>query len=162
MGKSLEYIKKRIEEGSCNNMSIEEFQNMYELSYKSYFLEGRGDYHIVGIKKDSEEIFADVTYEPDAEFDYFITETCICDGTLIFVKDLMTKILQKIGQFGTVYAPAIVGITEDNINDYVFHYHVGDFVVNSYIIEPTDKDKPWMCDKFTVMLPVKFTVEKVR
>ena len=28
MGKSLEYIKNRIEGGNCNDMSMEEFQNM--------------------------------------------------------------------------------------------------------------------------------------
>lgn len=31
MGRSLEYIKKRIEEGNCCNMPMEEFQDMCEI-----------------------------------------------------------------------------------------------------------------------------------
>lgn len=162
MEKSLEYIKKRIEEGNCYNMSMEEFQDMYEIPFKSCFLEGHGDYMIIAVRKDSDKVLADLTYEPDAEFNYFITETCVCDGTLMFMINLMTRILQKIGQLKTGYAPAIAEITEDSFNDYNLHYYVGDFVANSYIVEPPDKDKPWMCDKFTVMLPVKFTIDKVR
>ena len=160
MGKSLEYIKNRIEEGNCNDMSMEEFQDMCEIPFKSYFSEGCGDYIIIAIKKDSDEVLSDLTYEPDAEFNYFITETCVCDGTLMFMNKLMTRILQKIGQLKTCYAPAVVEITSDNVNDYILHYHVGDFVANSYIVEPPYKDKLWMCDRFTVMLPVKFTIEK--
>lgn len=162
MGKSLEYIKKRIEEGNCCDMSMEEFQDMYEIPFKSYFLEGCGDYMIIALRKDNDEVLADVIYEPDADYNYFITETCVCDGTLMFMKDLMTRILQKIGQLKTCYVPAIAEITEDNCNNYNVHYYVGDFVANSYIVEPPDKDKPWMRDKFTVMLPVKFTIDKVR
>ena len=44
--KSLEYVRKRIEEGNCRNMSVEEFKDMYTIPFKSYFLEGRGDYMI--------------------------------------------------------------------------------------------------------------------
>ena len=51
MGKSLEYIKNRIEEGNCNDMSMEEFQDMCEIPFKSYFSEGCGDYIIIAIKK---------------------------------------------------------------------------------------------------------------
>ena len=162
MGKSLEYIKKRIEEGNCRDMSMEEFKDMYEIPFKSYFLEGRGDYMIIAIRKDSDEVLADLTYEPDAEFNCFITEACVCDGTLMFMNELVTRILQKIEQLKVCYGPAIAEITADNANDYNLHYYVGDFVANSHIVDPPDKDKLWMCDKFTVMLPVKFTIEKIR
>ena len=162
MGKSLEYIKKRIKEGNCNDMSMEEFQDMYEIPFKSCFLEDDKDYMVVTTRKNSNEILADLTYEPNAEFNYFITKTCVCDGTLMFMNDLMMQIMQKIVQLKTCYAPAIAEITKDNCNDYILHYYVGDFVANSYIIEPPDKDRLWLCDKFTIMLPVKFVVEKIK
>ena len=162
ISKSLEYVRKRIEEGNCRNMPAEEFKDMYTIPFKSYFLEGHGDYMIIATRKNSDEVFADLTYESDSEFNYFITETCVCDGTLIFMHDLMTRILQKIGQLETFYTPAVAEITVDNVNDYKLHYYVGDFVANSYIVEPPNKDKRWMCDRFTVMLPVKFTIEKIR
>lgn len=162
INKSLEYVRKRIEEGNCRNMPVEEFKDMYSIPFKSYFLEGRGDYIILAIKKDSDDILADLTYSPDAEFNYFVTESCVCDGTLMFMNKLMTNILKKIGQLQTCYAPALEGISQEEFNNgnYMIHYEVGDFIANSCIIDPPDKDKLWMCDRFTVMLPVKFTIEK--
>ena len=160
--KSLEYVRKRIEEGNCHNMPVEEFKDMYTIPFKAYFLESRGDYMILAVRKDSDDILADLTYSPDTEFNYFITESCVCDGTLIFMNELMMNILKKIGQLQTCYAPALEGISQEELNNgnYMIHYEVGDFVVNSCIIEPPYKDKPWMCDRFTVMLPVKFTIKK--
>ena len=160
--KSLEYIRKRIEEDNYRNMPVEEFKDMYAIPFKSYFLEGRGDYMILSVRKDSDDILADLTYSPDTEFNYFITESCVCDGTLMFMNELMTNILKKIGQLQTCYAPALKGISQEEFENgnYIFHYEVGDFVASSFIVDPPDKDKLWMCDRFTVMLPVKFTIEK--
>lgn len=160
--KSLEYIKKRIEEGNCHNMPVEEFRDMYTIPFKSYFLEDCGDYIILAVRKDSDDILADLTYSPNAEFNYFITESCVCDGTLIFMNELIANILKKIKQLQTYYVHALEEISQEEINNgnYIIHYEVGDFVANSCIIEPPHKDKLWMCDRFTVMLPVKFTIEK--
>lgn len=160
--KSLEYVRKRIKEGNCCNMPVEEFKDMYAIPFKSYFLEDCGDYMILAVRKDSDDILADLTYSPDTEFNYFITESCVCDGTLMFINELMTNILKKIGQLQTGYAPAFEEISQDELNNgnYIIHYEVGDFVANSCIIEPPYKDKPWMRDRFTVMLPVKFIIEK--
>ena len=162
INKSLEYVRKRIEEGNCRNMPVEEFKDMYAIPFKSYFLEGRGDHMILAVKKDSEDVLADLTYSPNAEFNYFITESCVCDGTLMFMNGLMTNILKKIEQLQTCYAPALEGISQEEFNNgnYMIHYEVGDFIANSCIIDPPDKDKLWMRDRFTVMLPVKFTIEK--
>ena len=158
--KSLTYIRRRIEEGNCNNMPVEEFKDMYVIPFKSYFLEGCGEYQIIAVTKEQDGLIADLTYAPDADFNYFITEYCVCDGTLAFMHDLMTKILKKIGQLQTCYAPALDGISKEEFNsgNYMVHYEVGDFIANSYIIDPPDKNKLWMCDRFTVMLPVKFTI----
>lgn len=160
--KSLEYVRKRIEEGNCNNMPIEEFQDMYAIPFKSCLLEGTEDYIVLAERKDSDKVLADLTYSPDAEFNYFITESCVCDGTLMFMRDLVANVIEKIVRLQTCYAPAVDGISvkEFNNGNYTMHYEVGDFVANSHIIEPPDKDKLWMCDRFTVMLPVKFTIEK--
>lgn len=162
INKSLEYVRKRIEEGNCRNMPVEEFKNMYAIPFKSYFLEGCGDYMILSLIKGSEDILSDLTYSPNAEFNYFITESCVCDGTLMFMNELMTNILKKIGRLQTCYAPALDGIPQEEFENgnYIIHYEVGDFIANSFIIEPPEKDKLWMCDRFTVMLPVKFTIEK--
>lgn len=160
MNKSLEYVKKRIEDDTCNNMTTEEFSDMGVTPLK-FFFENRSEGTItLASIKDTNEVIADLRYDPEADFNYFITETCVCDGTLMFMKELMSKILVKIQNLGTCYQPAIDHIKPDVIDNYKVHYVVGDFITNSYIVESPDKDKPWMCDKFTVMLPVKFSLEK--
>ena len=160
MNKSLEYIKKRIVEGSCNNITIEEFSNMSWLSSK-FAIKSDTETDIIATTQDG-DIIADLKYNPDAEFNYFTTETCVCDGTLAFVKELIDKIMYKIRTLNTYYAPMFENIPEDKLDEYKMSYEIGDFVINSYIIEPPDKTKLWLCDKFTVMLPIKFTIEKVR
>ena len=162
MSKSLEFVKRRIENGDCKNMLPEEFTEMNIVPLNSYWDKvGVGETIILAITKDKSEVIADLTYNPDAEFDYFTTESCVCDGTLLFMTELIEKILRKVGSLNTYYIPAFEGISEKDLCNYKLHYEVGDFVTNSCIIEPPDKDKPWMCDRFTVMLPIKFTVEKV-
>lgn len=161
MSKSLEFVKRKIENGDCKNMLPEEFTDMNIIPLNSYWDKvGIGDTIILVITKDESETIADLTYNPDAEFDYFTTESCVCDGTLLFMNELMVKILKKIGSLNTCYSPVLRGLTPEDIVNYKLHYEVGDFVTNSCIIEPPDKDKPWMCDRFTVMLPIKFSIEK--
>lgn len=163
MSKSLEYIKRRIEEGNCKNMSQEEFTNMNVVPLNSFCDKlSIGENIILAITKDESEVIADLTYNPDAEFNYFTTESCVCDGTLLFMTELIEKILKKVGSLNTYYLPAFEGISEEELGNYKLHYEVGDFVTNSHIVESPDKNKPWMCDRFTVMLPIKFTVEKVK
>lgn len=161
MNKSLEYIKKRIEDGNCKNMHPEEFINMSTVPFNTFLhFEDINDTMTLATTKDNKTI-AELSYNPDADFDYFTTESCVCDGTLIFMKGLMEKVFTKICQLNTYYAPAFKEISEEDFGNYKMHYEVGDFVTNSHIIDPPDKNKPWMCDRFTVMLPIKFTVEKI-
>ena len=107
MNSSLEYIKKRINEGDCNNMPPEEFNDMNIVPFKSLFLKDVENHTFNGVTKDGGKVLAYLTYEPDAEFNYFITESCMCDGTLMFMGDLMERIVNKICQFKTCYAPAL-------------------------------------------------------
>lgn len=162
MNKSLEYIKRRIEDGNLNNMSPEEFVDMSVTPLTTFWDKvSVGETIILATTKDKSEVIADLTYNPEADFNYFTTESCTCDGTLIFMAELMENLLKKIGELNTYYLPALEEINEEDLCNYKFHYEVGDFVINSHIIEPPNKDKPWLCDRFTVMSPVKFTVEKI-
>ena len=162
MNKSLEYIKRRIEDGDCNNMPPEEFVDMSVTPLTTFWDEvSVGETIILATTKDKSEVIADLTYNPEADFNYFTTESCTCDGTLLFVADLMKEILEKIRSLNTYYTPAFKDINEENLCNYKFHYEVGDFVINSHIIDPPNKDKPWLCDRFTVMLPIRFTIENI-
>lgn len=163
MSKSLEYVKRLIEEGNCKNMLPEEFVNMSVMPLTSFLNKlSVGETIILAITKDKSEVIADLTYNPDADFDYFTTESCVCDGTLVFMTELIRKLLHKIGSLNTYYVPAFEGIPEEEFCNYKLHYEVGDFITNSHIIEPPNKDKTWMYDRFTVMLPIKFIIEKIK
>lgn len=160
MNRSIDYIKKRIADGNCNGMTTEEFSNMAWVS-SEFIIKSDTGIDIIATTKD-DDVVADLRYNPDAEFNYFTTETCTCDGTLLFMRELMDKIAHKIKSLNAYYAPMLKDIPEDKLDEYKMSYEIGDFVTNSYIIEPPDKSKPWLCDKFTVMLPIRFTIEKIR
>lgn len=161
MNKSLEYIKRRIKEGNCENMSPEEFVDMKALPMSSFWkMATEGKTIILATTKNENEVVADLIYNPDADFNYFATESCVCDGSLLFMIDLIDRLLNRVQSLNTYYIPAFEDIPEEELCNYKLHYETGDIVTNSYIIEPPYKDKPWMRNSFTVMLPIKFTIEK--
>ena len=70
MSKSLEFVKRRIENGDCKNMLPEEFTEMNIVPLNSYWDKvGVGETIILAITKDESEVIADLTYNPDAEFE---------------------------------------------------------------------------------------------
>ena len=158
MNKSLEYIKNRIKTGYVNNMTEEEFSNMQVVKFTDVC--AKFNHHNILENKETGEVYIDMKYDPDAKFDYFTLETCYCDGTFMFMGELIDKIINKICSLQTYYSPAIE--EEIDLSKYHVHYIVGDFVANTYYIESPDLEKPWMKDKFTVMLPIKFEVEEVK
>lgn len=153
--KSLEYIKQRISSGNVIDMDKEEFQNMRPVAFNEVFKITKKQ--PICINKDN-QVCATLTYDPDADFNYFTLETCYCDGTLMFMFDLASRIINKIVNLQTCYSPIVEEFGEIDINKHIIHYTVGEFVINSYYTEYPDK--PWMRDKFTVILPVKFEIEE--
>lgn len=165
MNKSLNYIKNRLTKGDCLNMPIEDFKEMNVIPFYTVVDDEHKDYTIIATDKDNKKVLADLIYAPDAEFNYFITETCVCDGTLIFIYELIGNILKLIMSLRTshrlIFEKEFSQKEFDNGNC-IIHYEVGDFVINSQIIESPDKSKPWLTNDITVMLPVKYSIEKIK
>jgi hypothetical protein len=186
MNKSLEYITNRIKSGNCNNITEEEFSNMRVIPFTSR-IDGIEENKIIPMMRDPYKVpqepwiqswinryakelyeynpdntYTTLTYNPNADFDYFALETCYCDGTLYFVETLIKNIIHKIIKAKTCYSPALEKYPDGiDFNKHIVHYTVGDFVFNSWITDSPDSERPWMKDKFTVMLPIKFDIEEI-
>ena len=158
--KSLEYIKSRIESGDINP---EEFSDMGVIPFSTLVDIKVNETIPISTGKESGIVYVDLTYAPDIDFDYFTTQSCYCDGTLIFMLELMENIIDKITKL-EIYLSSIIEKYAEGIDfdKHRIHYTVGDFVTNSYIVEKSpDPERPWMIDHVTVMLPIKFEVEEI-
>lgn len=62
-------------------------------------------------------------------FEYFTMERCICDGTLIFIEELIEKVLLKVIQIQTVNNDKIPEDFNRNPFNYDILYTVGNFVI---------------------------------
>lgn len=159
--KSLDYIKTRLNDNTCGitekslNKAVvlkyidvlNEIDNFKELSDKEYIqlvLSGDGN--------DKRNVL--VKYDPNANFEYFTTSSCTCDGTLYFINTLTTEILNSVFLSQTYNKKVSPEKYKDNLWKYDIKYTVGDFI---FVDEQGDfgtKEKPWLHSKFTVMLPL--------
>lgn len=164
MSKSLEFVKERIASGQCNGMENNKYKSMIEQDIRELF-------GIVKYTKDG-TILADVPYlkgdkpylnviikrDPDADFEYFITQRCNCDGTFGLFQDLMNECINKMLNLKTCSVNKKI---PKDLTGYSIIYTVGDFVLaEEFGDEFATKEKPWMQSRFTAMLPIKFDVVK--
>lgn len=164
MDKSLEFVKERITSGRCNGMENNKYKSMIEQDVRELF---------IGINYTKEvTILADIPYlkgdkpcfniiikhDPDADFEYFTTQRCNCDGTFVFFQDLMSECIDKMIHLKTCNVNKEI---PKDLTGYSIIYTVGDFVLEEeFGDEFATKEKPWMRSRFAVMLPIKFDVVK--
>lgn len=102
-----------------------------------------------------------IKHDPSASFDFVHMESCVCDGTMLFMFELIEKAFHCLLK-SEIYNKATV--PDDYVNnfwDYDIFYTVGDFVCESdNSDEYSTKEKPWMTQRFVVLLPVKVEVKK--
>lgn len=168
MEKSLDFVKNRINNNMCTDMNIVDFENATEFSFIDFVKsclknpeEMSEDNELtlkisgedIGIEKDTEII---ISFNPDADFEYFASETCNCDGTLGFMRDLMQNIFMRLLELRTSYKDTVPEDLGSHFWDYKYKYIVGNFVMNTeYGNQFSSKEKPWMTSRFTVCLPIK-------
>ena len=151
MSKSLEFCKETAlnpKRSSYFELNPEKFHEFNTIHFLKYYAKGSfeldkqyqiGSYNMI------------VSYDADADFDYFTSDSCICDGSMVFVIKLMAKCLNKAISLQTYYSQlgvppigAIVNIT------------IGNFVIaNDINRKYATEEKPWLTDKEVVMLPIK-------
>ncbi len=104
------------------------------------------------------DICLEFHYDPDTEYNYFITKRCSCDGTLVFLIELAEQIITKLYSLHSGYQPIV---EEFDAKQHIMKFTMGDFViVDEFKKEGSFGDKPWLKSRFTVMLPIKHELIK--
>lgn len=178
MGKAINFIEGRINTHGCNGMERNHYDSMWEvdlIQWLSAFgiwpanlidlLQNPGgvSYVLDAKLEDGNPVKLDIklNHDPNAPFDYFTMERCNCDGTLSFFNDLTYRVFHKVCFANTVNKTVLPDDFYENLSQYKVSYVVGNFV---YAIEHgkefATESKPWMLDRFTVMLPIQMSVTK--
>lgn len=162
---SLEFVKKRIASGVCNGMENNKYEYMNEIDFPTITSKIKFNKcveiseNLWKIKipfENGETTEISVKYNPNAKFDYFSTESCCCDGTLLFMVELCEKVFEKILTGQSCYTPKMPKDAGKKPYNYDIAFEVGNFVfAEEYGEQFSTKDKRWMKSRFTVMLPIK-------
>lgn len=158
MGNSIEYIKGRIKSGDAR-IAICKFDSMYEMS----------PYEVLEIKDTNEicettssgKIISEVYYDENAEFNYFTMSRNQNDGTLLFMRETVKEVLEKVLRCETYNVDILKEIPDDEeyFKKHHFKYTIGNIVCCSeHGDEFSTKEKPWMKSRFTALLPIKFEI----
>ena len=170
MGSSLDWCKERVREKEFTNLDVLDNANWSEIKLENSIVRHKkylqalfeGDKFSIYLElEDGEKVKAgELIYDPEAEFDYFATERCRCDGTLLFAVEQQEKLIYKIISLQTVCAPKVPQIDSiEQMRNYYFKYTIGDFVfIDEYSELFATEEKPWMRGRFTTLLPIKFEV----
>ena len=170
-GKSLEFIKNRFNSDNCNKeFSKNDYKSLCEQSTLDWlnsrlFESGsnKWDLTLTGTDENGKDIkfLTSITYNPNAEFEYFTMQRCTCDGTLIFYNDLMEEILRSLASGETYNKEKEPNDFANHLADYDRIYEIGDLVFGDEFNKKFGiKEKPWMQSRFTVFLPIKMDFVK--
>lgn len=166
MGKSLEFIKKRIRSGGANGMENNKYDWMEERTpfevleeslkltiEDSILCNQTFEYEILNKGKFKVKII----YNPDVEYDYFTMQRCSSDGTYAHLYELMEICVENIINLKTYFKNVML---PKDLSGYTLIYTIGDFVLASEMDREKFKteDKPWLDCRFTSMLPIKFEI----
>lgn len=164
--KSLEYVKNRIASGKTDFTDIKWSGDFIEVDLKGIFKnQFNVDFPDAGaIAQHDDILIAEIIYDPDADFNYFATSQRIHDGTLLFVYETFADLINKVLMCGTYNKEVIenLQLPKDNPEFYKKHhlkYTIGDIVWGTEMGgDYVPKDKLWMRERTTAMLPIKFEV----
>ncbi len=157
MSKSFDFCKAVAQDASRSNFADRNWDNAAE-DYETEaifdeFLHGARNFYLEGKIDDEVEICFDIgiSFDGNADFDFFTSESCVHDGTLYFIRETMNKCVRKVCMAQTYNKN--IGAPEHGDN---IQYIVGNFVVlTEYDGNFVPSDKPWMRERTTVLLPLK-------
>ena len=170
-GKSLEFVKNRFNSGNCNKeFATNKYKTLCENSTQEWLNSrlfesenNKWDMSLVGTDDNGKgfKILTSINYNPDADFEYFTMQRCVCDGTLIFYSDLVEDILLSLTGGETYNKEKEPDDFINNQYEYDRVYEIGDLVLgDEFSSKFATKEKPWMQSRFTVFLPIKMDFVK--
>lgn len=157
MSKSLDFCKATAQNAYRSSYADRSWDNAAE-DYETEaifdeFIRGARSFYITGKLDDGTDIRIDISisFDSNADFDYFTSESCIHDGTLYFIRETMDRCVRKVCLAQTYNKNTGAPESGDSIQ-----YIVGNFVVlTEYDGDFVPADKPWMRERTTVLLPLK-------
>lgn len=153
MSKSYDFCKALCQDKERCKFYDRKWDDVSEYSFIDIF-KNEFPLHCI-LKSDNVKIFVDVIYDSSADFQYFTSYAAYTDGTTVFELEAMQEIFSRLVQCGTYFNKADAPHNGAHIT-----YTVGNFVViREYGKEFSPPDKPWMSERLTVMLPIKYDIE---
>lgn len=163
MSKSLEFCKRIVSNKDRSFFADRDWTNAIEIDSEKIFTNVLKDCRNWLIRRELEDgtkidITIYLTINPEAEFDYFTSSSSVHDGTLVFKLELINDYICNV-ICGKTYNK---NMGEPKSNNTV-HYIVGNLVVlNEYDMDHNkicSKDKPFLCERTTVLLPIRMSLE---
>lgn len=163
MSKSLEFCKRIVSNKDRSFFADRDWTNAIEIDSEKIFTNVLKDCRNWLIRRELEDgtkidITIYLTINPEAEFDYFTSSSSVHDGTLVFKLELINDCICNV-ICGKTYNK---NMGEPKSNNTV-HYIVGNLVVlNEYDMDHNkfcSKDKPFLCERTTVLLPIRMSLE---
>ena len=105
------------------------------------------------------EFKVSIVCNPDTKFDYYICDSCVCDGTLYFTTDIMRKIVFNVLTVQTYDKRLEEQLFKKDFDE--IRWTIGNFaVLSEHGNEFAPEEKPWMKERVTVLLPLKMEIIK--
>lgn len=158
--KSIDYIKKTAKDPKRSSFADRDFSLVSVLSSETYFdryLNGIHDLLVKGKDHEGKQIELNIslTFADDYDFQYFVSESFLSDGTLLYLENALNRIAEKICAGKTFFTQSKAPENGDSI-----HYTIGDYVIiTEYDDDGTvfaTKEKPWLSERTTIMLPISY------
>lgn len=157
MSKSFDFCKAIVQNPYRSSYADRSWNNVVENSETEAifdeYLHGVRNFFVEGKVDDETEIYFDVSisFDCNADFDYFTAVSYVHDGTLLFIKEAMDKCAQKVCLAQTYNKNIGAPESGDSIQ-----YIVGNFVIlTEYNGDFVPVNQPWMKERTTVLLPLK-------
>ena len=149
MSYSYSFCLNRASDIKVSNYSNLDWKQAKEFSYESLYVTRIPD----GIYT-YDDITFNFKYNTDANFQYFTSMQFIHDGTLLFISLGVQELINSIYN-GATYNKLIGEPQKNKICSYIYGNPV---ILNEYGDFGTE-DKPWLCERTTVIIPIEYHLE---
>ena len=155
MSYSLEFCKQRASNPDISSYADRDWSGAVEhdiITLLDNIICGARNYKLTG-HLDDDEVSYDVhiVLDPDADFDYFTSDSFISDGTLLFWAESIDALLRKVLTLSTYNKE--LGKPP---NGCTVNWIIGNAVsCAEYDGDWVPEDKKWMRERTTILLPLK-------
>ena len=156
MSKSLEFCKKRAADSNISCYADRNWDEAKEIDIRNTLdtmLGSKRQYVLTGKTDDESNVKYNifVTVNPDANFDYFTSDSYLSDGTMLFFIESLQRLLSKVLLLQTYNKNLGKPINGCNI-----HWTIGNYIyLDEFDGDWIPKEKEWMNMRTTVLLPLK-------